>query len=385
MSKRKDKSSSGPSPSSSMTTRSRMSVDRKVQYRNFLEGFSKLELEGASMDEKMEYTTNVIKEADELLQQGSMEDRVKNPTESFLASRVLRAASQMAATCAAGVSGAVHVYDRRELAAHIKEKPEFWNVLFPLEAPVTCSLFGAFDAAPEERPRAERRRVERQALAEKKAPANVDKMDKTEEGAEMVARVKRFVTKTFQRTGAPLSYFHTVLDPGSFARSVENVYHLSFLVREGAVSCHVGKTFQRTGAPLSYFHTVLDPGSFARSVENVYHLSFLVREGAVSCHVGKTFQRTGAPLSYFHTVLDPGSFARSVENVYHLSFLVREGAVSCHVDEEHGLPFIAPVTEEARGGGLAKEHQFIVSLDMQRWQDLIKAFNIDQPMMVLKR
>ncbi|XP_063631884.1 non-structural maintenance of chromosomes element 4 homolog A [Cydia splendana] len=294
MSKRKDKSSSGPSPSSSMTTRSRMSVDRKVQYRNFLEGFSKLELEGASMDEKMEYTTNVIKEADELLQQGSMEDRVKNPTESFLASRVLRAASQMAATCAAGVSGAVHVYDRRELAAHIKEKPEFWNVLFPLETPVTCSLFGAVEAAPpEQRPRVERRRAERQALAEKKAPANVDKMDKTEEGAEMVARVKRFVTKTFQRTGAPLSYFHTVLDPGSFARSVENVYHLSFLVREGAVSCHV--------------------------------------------------------------------------------------------DEEHGLPFIAPVTEEARGGGLAKEHQFIVSLDMQRWQDLIKAFNIDQPMMVLKR
>ncbi|XP_048003785.1 non-structural maintenance of chromosomes element 4 homolog A [Leguminivora glycinivorella] len=292
MSKRKDKS--GSLPRSSMTMRS---MDRKVQYKNFLEGFSKLELEGASMDEKMDYTTNVIKEANELLQQGSMEDRVKNPTESFLASRVLRAASQMAATCAAGVSGAVHVYDRRELAAHIKEKPEFWSVLFPLEAPATCSLFGAFDGTPPEpgeRPRAERKRVERQALAEKKAPANVDKMDKTEEGAEMVARVKRFVTKTYQRTGAPLSYFHTVLDPGSFARSVENVYHLSFLVREGAVSCHV--------------------------------------------------------------------------------------------DEEHGLPFIAPVSEEQRsGGGLAKEHQFIVSLDMQRWQDLIKAFKIDQPMMVLKR
>lgn len=199
----------------------------------------------------------------------------------------------MAATCAAGVSGAVHVYDRRELAAHIKEKPEFWSVLFPLEAPATCSLFGAFDAAPpEERPRPGRRRAERQALAEKKAPANVDKMDKTEEGAEMVSRVKRFVTKTFERTGAPLSYFHTVLDPGSFARSVENVYHLSFLVREGAVSCHV--------------------------------------------------------------------------------------------DEEHGLPFIAPVAEKARGGQ-AKEHQFIVSLDMQRWQELIKAFNIEQPMMVLRR
>lgn len=268
-------------------------MDRKVQYRNFLEGFSKLELEGASMDEKMEYTTKVIKEADALLQQGSMEDRVKNPTESFLASRVLRAASQMAATCAAGVSGAVHVYDRRELAAHIKEKPEFWSVLFPLEAPAICSLFGAFDAAPpEERPRPGRRRAERQALAEKKAPANVDKMDKTEEGAEMVSRVKRFVTKTFERTGAPLSYFHTVLDPGSFARSVENVYHLSFLVREGAVSCHV--------------------------------------------------------------------------------------------DEEHGLPFIAPVAEKARGGQ-AKEHQFIVSLDMQRWQELIKVFNIEQPMMVLRR
>lgn len=287
MSRRKDKSG-GPAASTST------SMNRKTQYRTFLEGFSKLEDEGASMEEKMKYTSDVVTEADRLLQEGSMEERVKHPVENYLASRVLRAAGQMAATCAAGVTGAVNTYERRELAAHVKENPGFWNVLFPLEAPVACSLFGAFDASPpEQRPRAERRRVERQAAAEKKAPANVDKLDKTEEGAEMVARVKRFVTKTCQRTGAPLSYLHAVLDPDSFARSVENAYHLSFLVREGAVSCRV--------------------------------------------------------------------------------------------DEEYGLPFIEPVAEQARDVSLSEENQFIVSLDMQRWQELLAAFHIDKPMMVLKR
>ncbi|XP_073963888.1 SMC5-SMC6 complex kleisin component Non-SMC element 1 [Choristoneura fumiferana] len=293
MGKRKDKSS-GPNRSSGSNTTRNMSGshDRKRRLRSTLESFQKLEDDNATFTEKIQFTSEILQQAQAMLGEVSMDERVKHPGESLLASRVLRAAADMTAQCASAVSGGVHSYDRRALAEHFREHASFWNVPFPREAPAAAYLFGAFDAVPPE-PRARpRRQVERQAVAEKKAPASVDKLEQTEESGKVTARVRHFVKKQYQQKGAPLSYFHLVLDPDSFCRSVENVYHMSFLVRGGAVAVAV--------------------------------------------------------------------------------------------DEEYGLPFVTPLAESAHTD-LSEENQFIVSLDMQRWQELVKAFNIKQPMMVLKR
>ncbi|XP_053614993.1 non-structural maintenance of chromosomes element 4 homolog A isoform X2 [Plodia interpunctella] len=274
----------------SMTT----SHDRKLRYRALLEDLTTID-DGSTNMECMERTANAVQEAQSLLAEGSIEERARHPGESYLDSRVLKATSDLAVRCSEAVSGNANVYDRHELAKHMRENPQFWSVEFPRAAPSAPFLFGAFSAsAPAQRPRARRARRARLPNAALKAPENVDKLEKTEEGSEMVSRVNRFITKSYRNSGRPLSYFHVVLDPASFSRTVENVYHVSFLVKDGLVSVQL--------------------------------------------------------------------------------------------DEEHGLPFITPVDQTQRERhNLSDENQFIVSIDMQRWQDMIEAFRIKEPMMVIKR
>ncbi|CAK1587771.1 unnamed protein product [Parnassius mnemosyne] len=268
------------------------SHNRKLRYRALLEDLSTLE-ENNDNVQQMERTAGAVKEVQSLLAEGGVEERVKHPGEGYLDSRVLRATSDLALRCSESVSGNVNTYDKHELAAHIRENPEFWEFVFPREVPAVSSLFGTFAATPpEQRPRKPRRRVEKQQTAALKAPERVDKLEKTEEGSEMVSRVYRLLTK--------------------------------------------------------------------------------------ACRNG--------PVSYFRLVLDPDSFARTVENIYYVSFLVRDGMVAIDLDEERGLPFIKPVpASEQEERNPSGDNQFIISIDMARWQELVAAFNIKSPMMVLKR
>ncbi|XP_052754226.1 EP300-interacting inhibitor of differentiation 3 [Galleria mellonella] len=283
--------------STNETQNSRISMsshNRKVRYRALLEDLSTLEDDSSSNVERMERTANAVKEAQNLLAEGDVEERVKHPGEAYLDSRVLRATSDLAVRCSEAVSGNVNTYDRHELARHIRENPEAWWFPFPLEVPPAVSLFGSFaPTPPEQRPRQPRRRTERQQQAALQAPEKIDKLEKTEEGSEMVSRVNRFILKSYRDGGEK-------------------------------------------------------------------------------------------PLSYFHVVLDPDSFSRTIENIYHLSFLIRDGKVAVQLDEEYALPFVRPVSQEHEDAA-GDENQFIVSLDTARWQELIEAFNIQKPLMVLKR
>ncbi|KAG7298631.1 hypothetical protein JYU34_018284 [Plutella xylostella] len=230
-----------------MSQASRVSMssshDRKLRYRALLEDLSSLDIESSNNDELINKTSHAVHEAHSLLAEGGVEERVKHPGEGFLDSQVLRASSDLAVRGSESVSGNVHSYDRHELAQHIKENPQFWSFPLPRAAPPLAYLFGSFaPAPPEQRPRAPRRRTERQQLAALKEPENVEQLEKTEEGSEMVSRVNRFITKQHRSAGRPLSYFHLVLDPGSFARTIENVYYVSFLVRDGFVAIDVDES-----------------------------------------------------------------------------------------------------------------------------------------------
>ncbi|KAJ8705531.1 hypothetical protein PYW08_012577 [Mythimna loreyi] len=267
------------------------SYGRQLRLRNMLEEISTVEDDASNNLECMDQTSRVVKEAKNLRKEGNDDERVRHPGESYLDSRVLRAASDVTVRCAEAVSGNINIYDKHELARHIATNPDFWHFPFPLEIPVAAHVFGSF-APVAQRPTRVRRQVERQQAAQLKEPEKVDKLEKSEEGSQMVNRVNRFIVKTYKQRQQPLSYFHTVLDPDSFSKSVENIYHVSFLVRDGLISVTL--------------------------------------------------------------------------------------------DDEYGLPFITPLSATPEQVDLSDEKQFIVSIDMQRWQDLISAFDIRKPMMVLK-
>ncbi|KFO87036.1 Non-structural maintenance of chromosomes element 4 A, partial [Buceros rhinoceros silvestris] len=104
-------------------------------------------------------------------------------------------------------------------------------------APTFHFMLGSFKSDPP----VPRQRIERQRKAtgreEKRAmPAQLKKMEESHQEAteKEVERILRLLQTHFKNDpNTPISFFEFVIDPNSFARSVENIFHVSFLIRDG--------------------------------------------------------------------------------------------------------------------------------------------------------
>ncbi|XP_062436616.1 non-structural maintenance of chromosomes element 4 homolog A isoform X2 [Rhea pennata] len=104
-------------------------------------------------------------------------------------------------------------------------------------APSFHYMLGSFKADPP----VPRQRIERQKKTtgreEKRAmPAQLKKMEESHQEAteKEVERILGFLQTHFKNDpDAPISFFDLVIDPNSFARTVENIFHVSFIIRDG--------------------------------------------------------------------------------------------------------------------------------------------------------
>ncbi|XP_077287568.1 SMC5-SMC6 complex kleisin component Non-SMC element 1 [Arctopsyche grandis] len=207
---------------------------RKSQYRKLLD---RVQLIDESLDsETIDKTKQVIRKAEVLLNSGAIEERVKHPSEGVLDSKLLLATSYVLTRCADNVSGNTNVYEPDELAINIKNNLPFWNnISIPRRATLHNYVYGTYEAGPTELlPRKARKKVvisKHQTAAE---PENITCIEKKEEGSEMVLKINKFLSKCYKKNNAqPINFFHFVLNPKDFARTIENIYHVSFLIRDG--------------------------------------------------------------------------------------------------------------------------------------------------------
>ncbi|KAK2624843.1 hypothetical protein QTJ16_006036 [Diplocarpon rosae] len=87
-------------------------------------------------------------------------------------------------------------------------------------------------------------------------------------------------------------------------------------------------------------------------------------------------------LAYFKFVINPWSFGQTVENIFYVSFLIRDGAAGISTDDR-GLPYLNICSDEEREiavKGDQPKHQAVISIDMNKWESLIEAFDIKEPM-----
>lgn len=84
------------------------------------------------------------------------------------------------------------------------------------------------------------------------------------------------------------------------------------------------------------------------------------------------------PVSLFDFIINPNSFGQTIENLFHLSFLVRDGRAEISLDNQ-GLPVVSyqemPGEDEQTG-----KQQVVVHLTLKVYEEIIKTFNITQPM-----
>ena len=126
------------------------------------------------------------------------------------------------------------------------------KVLFKRSPVLTC-MYGALNTTPPPKEKKAKDPKSRQAtkvadLKETTATvlAEVEKSENQTE--QMVTHVFRCLVTKFREMGrSPINYFKFVLDPGCFGTSIENMFHVSFLVKEGKAEISV---CQETGLPL---------------------------------------------------------------------------------------------------------------------------------------
>ena len=68
-------------------------------------------------------------------------------------------------------------------------------------------------------------------------------MEKEEDGVEeSVNYIKKLLNRTWKKNGnKPIFFYQLVLNPESFAISVENIFHVSFLCKDGHIELRYGE------------------------------------------------------------------------------------------------------------------------------------------------
>lgn len=92
------------------------------------------------------------------------------------------------------------------------------------------------------------------------------------------------------------------------------------------------------------------------------------------------------PVCYFEFVVNPESFGQTVENIFYTSFLIRDGHCRFQLDADK-LPTIEPV-ERLDGDVTVSElphHQFVMSMTIKDWQDIVREFDIETPIIKTRR
>ncbi|NXX31586.1 NSE4A protein, partial [Nicator chloris] len=102
-------------------------------------------------------------------------------------------------------------------------------------APTFHYMMGSFKSEPPvPKQRIERQKKASRGKAEQAMPAQLRKMEESHQEAteKEVERILRILQTHFENdSNTPIFFFDFVVDPKSFARTVENMFHVSFLIR----------------------------------------------------------------------------------------------------------------------------------------------------------
>ena len=84
--------------------------------------------------------------------------------------------------------------------------------------------------------------VKRETQQPTKRPDVIRTIEKsTDSIEETVQKVKKLVKRHCRDTREPLNFFRLIIDPHDFSKTVENMLHVSFLIRDDVLSLSVDK------------------------------------------------------------------------------------------------------------------------------------------------
>ncbi|XP_014214642.1 non-structural maintenance of chromosomes element 4 homolog A isoform X1 [Copidosoma floridanum] len=201
----------------------------------------------------LENLEEIVNEVDTISQEGSLEEKIKDQGEVLLDSEIMTISSNVLKKCTYSLSKNISSYDPVEFADNMKgylcrlpdsvstdsDLPD-WSLLgktvmkYFNRTPKLSIVLGTLRPIPKKD--IVRRKVTREAQAPTKRPENVIALEKVEDSVEQIVHEIFLIIRNYQKNyKKPLDFFTLVLHPTSFGKTVENILHVSFLVRDGLV------------------------------------------------------------------------------------------------------------------------------------------------------
>ncbi|KAJ8686455.1 hypothetical protein QAD02_022249 [Eretmocerus hayati] len=200
----------------------------------------------------IERLEDMINGVDVISKETPMEEKVRDQAEVILDSEIMNLSSQVLRKCTFTLNKTISTYDPNEFAGKVKSfmsrSPDAvlddpnWPQLgmdvikyFKRTAAFTMLLGSMCPIAKKER--IVKPRAPREAAAPTKRPENIISAEKSEENdVEQADRIRKIIGEyQRQHNDQPLDFFSLVLHPTDFGKTIENMLHVSFLIRDARI------------------------------------------------------------------------------------------------------------------------------------------------------
>ncbi|XP_001602146.1 non-structural maintenance of chromosomes element 4 homolog A isoform X1 [Nasonia vitripennis] len=206
----------------------------------------------------------LINEVDSINNEGTLEDKIKDQGVVILDSEIMSLSSQVLKKYAYSLSKNISCYDADEYAEKIKlyvrglpgtlayEGPNYSLLTQEVmkcfkRTPIYAAVLGTLRRMPKKE--IVRRKIVREKQGPMKKPEKVITLEKTEESVEdTVMEIKKIIYRYQRQHKKPLDFFALVLHPTDFGKTIENILHTSFLVKD----CFIKFTMDEDGVPQVY-------------------------------------------------------------------------------------------------------------------------------------
>ncbi|XP_043911988.1 non-structural maintenance of chromosomes element 4 homolog A isoform X2 [Protopterus annectens] len=165
-------------------------------------------------------------------------------------------------------------------------------------APTFNFMLGSFkNDPPAPKPRAERQKKDPRMEEKRVMPAQLKRMEESHQEAteKEVERILGLLQSYFnQDPDTPICYYDFVINPDSFARTVENMFHVSFIIRDGFARIRLDED------KLPIIEPVSGEGSAAKDDNQVRHqavISLSPREWKMSLEELQSFREHTAKVN----------------------------------------------------------------------------------------